>query len=72
MQPSKSGPIWQSIAVDDRVKPKGRRKLGTVVAVIQPLGPNGISMHVAVRWDSSPKESQAWATDCLVVVERKS
>jgi hypothetical protein len=67
---TRSGPVWQQINVGDRVKPKGRRKLGTVVAVIQPVLSDGTPMHVAVRWDSTPKYMEAWATDTLTVVEK--
>ncbi|MGI8476720.1 MAG: hypothetical protein ACR2OO_10155 [Thermomicrobiales bacterium] len=65
---TRSGPRWQRIGVGDRVNPKGRRKLGTVAAAVGPTRSDGTPMHVAVRWDGSPKWSEAWATDCLIVV----
>lgn len=66
------GPRWQWLAVGDWVKPKGGRKLGTVIAIINPsFGPDGVPTHVAIRWDSSPQWSEMWATDCLVVLEQR-
>jgi len=66
-----SGPQWHWIDVGDRVQPKGRRRLGTVIAVIQPTRADGTPMHVAVRWDSTPKWSEAWATDCLTLIDQE-
>ena len=66
-----NGPRWQWLAVGERVKPKGRRKRGTVVAIIQPLGPGGVPMFVAVRWDARPKWSEANPTDCLTILDER-
>jgi hypothetical protein len=65
-----NGPRWQWLHIGDRVKPKRSRRLGTVDAFIQPLGPNGVPMLVSVRWDGAPTWLRLWATDCLVVREK--
>lgn len=64
------GPRWQWLKVGDRVRPMRGRKRGTVIAIIQPgFGLGGVPKHVAVRWDRTPKWSEANATDCLVVLD---
>lgn len=45
-----------------------RRKRGTVASILEARPADGMSTVVTVRWDSSPKWTETWATDCLVVV----
>ncbi len=65
------GPGWQQLEPGARVTPIGGRKRGTVIGIVEPRGPGGVTQQVLVQWDRGVNVPRVWPTDFLVVVDEK-